>query len=334
MVCYLAFGFSVLPVYGVLVTEYWNRRKGDDVSEEEFLESVKPCRGYFDPAGGCWQDESYIAKFPWDEAYVEYDASAVTISFWGSEARFYLPSRFFASPDDYQRLRIFLHKKYRGDEKAPEFTELAGQPFDHAGCMSNVEVEQARSWGDSSWPFERTSEAPLELTHQPKWSDWSLRLRLTYFGGKVGDIVFGWLTLHLAYLCWLAVGYYQASDWSFFWGDNGARIGNWFYFGFLIVTCFRQVVQHFNHRRVQNQFIKILFDASGSLTRQGDHFVWVPFSDQMRLISNEDYLGWEIPGEETLKAEFARRRMTPEFASELETLLRSTLQAKQAKPRR
>lgn len=329
LICFLACGFLILPLYGILRTEYVNRRDGNEARAKEDLKSAKPCRGYFDAVGGCWQDERYIVKFPWNEAIVEHDATAVTVLFWGSEAILYLPSRFFGSQDDYQRLRIFLHKKYSGNENAPDFTDLVGQPFEYAGCMSRAEIEEAQSWDDSNWPFERISEELLELAHQPKWSDWSLGSRVASFADQVSNILFGWLPLHTAYLIWLAVMYYQTDSWDFFWdGSKGNLFGNMVYFGLIAQECFKQVMRCMYDRRVECQFVKILFDASGSLSRQGNHFVWIPFSDQMRLISDKDRLGWEVPGTETLKAEFHRNKLSPEFATKLEMLLRSTFQTK------
>lgn len=324
LVSYLAMAALVMPIYGVLRVAWWHYRNGTVAMLEQRLTETKPCRGFFDSQGGVWQDEFFVGKFAWEDAIVSNEAAAITLNFWGSDTSYYLPTRFFASQDDYQRLRCFLQKKFSSESKPPSWGELDDQVFDGLDMMSIAEVQKAQQWSETNWPFERTSEEVLELKHQPNWRDWSFKDRLIYIAGQVGYFVLGWLPVHLAYWIWIAAVYFSG-DVSSVW-SNG-ELGHLIYLGFFGMIAWAQIQHHIHHRKIQNQPIKIQFDASGSLTRQGEDLIWIPFAESMRFISSEHAIGWDITGRERSKMELPRRRMTPEFAEQLETLLRSSLRS-------
>ena len=324
LVSYLAIGGLVMPFYGVLRIAWWHYRNDTVPKLETQLAATKPCRGFFDSQGGVWRDEFYVGKFAWDDVIVSHEATAILLNFWGSETSYYLPTRFFANQDDYQRLRCFLQKRFSSESKPPSWGELDGQVFGGLDMMSITEIQEAQQWSEANWPFERSGEEVLELKYQPNWRDWSIKLRLIYIADQVRYYFVLGLPVHLAYWIWVAAMYYSG-DVSSVW-SNG-ELGHLIYLGFFGMIAWAYIRHHIHHRKVQKQPITLQFDASGSLTRQGEDLIWIPFVESMRFISSEHAIGLEIPGREQSKMELPRRRMTPEFAEQFEKLLRSCLRS-------
>ena len=321
----LALGALVMPFYTYLSTSVMRWWFDSVEKTRDHLTGSRPCKGYFDEEGGCWQDDLYIARFPWSEAYVWHTGDAVGVSFWGSNANFYLPSRFFESEDEFHRLRLYLTDLQSNGSPQPMLPELSGQTFGSTQCMTFEEVGRARQWSEAIWPFECQNEEPLTWDFESSWSDWKLSERLRYLGAHIVWPTLNWLPIHLAFWGWIVVRRIQANHRDGVLDEPTGALTVLVYTLSVSAYAYAQVRRHIKHRWIQRQPARLWFDPAGTLTKQGDHYVWVAFCKEMQVICDAEHLGWKSLEVEDFFAQFSRKKMTPEFEEKLEAILKASV---------
>ena len=321
-IAYLVVGLLMLNAWG-RVCDYllaWMSR--DELTKS--LDQSRPCRGYLDAEGGCWQSEEHILLFRWEEMQFAYTIDA-GVMFGTLSANYLLPKRFFQSDEDFYHLAVALYKNNYPDFQVgimqSDFDPL---DFDGQGCMSRDEIAATKLWDEENWPIADATEQRITIDFEPTHEDFEKGELNKWRRNCIRDFFFRNLPMFASLLVWGVVDWFHYRDWLMIFAQPGAWL-YLFFFGFFVVRQAREWIAYYQSG-VRSDSIQLVLSNTACLTSISPHHLyWTLYRPEMELLANEQYVGWTVASKPEFGLKLRRNRIGAELADRVERLLRSSI---------